>query len=56
MLSIINFYEIRFITVLHILSVIVSFVLLGGTQFVTFMVWKEIFRAKTAGYLDSEKF
>jgi hypothetical protein len=56
MLSIINCYDMRFVTVLHIASAIVSFILLGGTQLITFMVWKKISSAKAAGKVESEKF
>jgi hypothetical protein len=56
MLSIINYYDMRFITVLHIASAVVSFVLLGGTQLITLIVWKKISSAKSSGKIKSEKF
>jgi hypothetical protein len=56
MLSIINLYEMRTVTVLHTTSAILSITLLGVTQLSTLLIWSSIYSARTGGKIDSEKF
>ncbi len=57
MLSIINLYDMRTVTVLHTASAIMSIVLLGVTQLATVFIWSSISSARNAdGEIESKKF